>query len=537
MKTYRFILVCICVLSITSNLTSSCVEFDRNAFDRTVTYYSQSGDSLKHKAAEFLRDNSRWHYGVPRYWADSLGTKTIDIDYSLFSTDTAFVDYLTSNGYQFMEQNIRIPDNEAVTDSFLRNNIELAFDSWQRPWAKGVGFDDFCRYILPYRSTDEELSDWRKYFKSRYEPSILDSVAVPSSIRDVTLYLIGRLKKDFAYSQPMGRLYGGRFMSHDQALLTHYLECGELANLATLALRACGIPCATIETFWRFNEVSHLSVMIPATGTNPSPFRISIYDELLEMGEPKDSMASYRTWMYSYEPNPNLVELSQIHEPDSSYYTPVCRQDITPVFSKTYNISLPVTDEMRGHSHGYLCRFSRWQWKPIRDGRVGTDSVHFENATIRQWYRLGVMDGDSIRTFGHTFTVLGPQVADSVKGCVADTYTIKEYDCTGDTVLYKMVYNCKPNETRLTRDITTYYWNSDDCWHEVSQDAVLWGLNEKTGEYKVFDESMRGIFKPVFHLLQVRLPKWTVFFDNEIPRPLGFICPDPVSGEGYFMQF
>ncbi len=48
----------VCILSITLSLTSSCVEVDRNAFDRTVAYYNQTGDSLKTKAAEFLRDES-----------------------------------------------------------------------------------------------------------------------------------------------------------------------------------------------------------------------------------------------------------------------------------------------------------------------------------------------------------------------------------------------------------------------------------------------------------------------------------------------
>lgn len=48
---------------------------------------------------------------------------------------------------------------------------------------------------------------------------------------------------------------------------------------------------------------------------------------------------------------------------------------------------------------------------------------------------------------------------------------------------------------------------------------------------------MRGAFKPVFHLLRVRLPKWSVFYCDEFPRPLGFICADPYSGGGYLMQF
>jgi len=114
---------------------------------------------------------------------------------------------------------------------------------------------------------------------------------------------------------------------------------------------------------------------------------------------------------------------------------------------------------------------------------------------------------------------------------------VQYYDCSGDTVFFKLVYSCPEEETRTHLSITTQYWGSDNCWHSLNGDAVLWGYNETSGEYKEFDESMRGRFKPVFHLLKVWLPRWTVFYDETMPRPLGFICQDAETGEGYLMQF
>ena len=84
---------------------------------------------------------------------------------------------------------------------------------------------------------------------------------------------------------------------------------------------------------------------------------------------------------------------------------------------------------------------------------------------------------------------------------------------------------------------TFYYWGADNEWCSLTQEAILWGYNDITGEYRIFDESMRGTFKPVFHLMQTHLPCWTVFTDSELPRPLGFIVKDPETGEGYLMQF
>ena len=55
-------------------------------------------------------------------------------------------------------------DIETITADFLIKNIDLAFTAWEKPWAKHVGFDDFCEFILPYRINNEPISNWREYF-------------------------------------------------------------------------------------------------------------------------------------------------------------------------------------------------------------------------------------------------------------------------------------------------------------------------------------------------------------------------------------
>jgi hypothetical protein len=53
-------------------------------------------------------------------------------------------------------------DIEHITAHFLINNIDLAFEAWQkRPCNKHVSFDVFCEEILPYRVGAEQLEYWR----------------------------------------------------------------------------------------------------------------------------------------------------------------------------------------------------------------------------------------------------------------------------------------------------------------------------------------------------------------------------------------
>lgn len=55
----------------------------------------------------------------------------------------------------------------------LIRNIDGAFSTWETsPWHAEIDFDTFCRYILPFRVSDEPLSDWREALKKEYEPLI-----------------------------------------------------------------------------------------------------------------------------------------------------------------------------------------------------------------------------------------------------------------------------------------------------------------------------------------------------------------------------
>ena len=507
-----------------------CRHVERTPFDDVVDYYAErmesatatEADTLKFKAAEYLREHSDCHYGVPRHLADSLGRRT-ELDHKAFSSDTLYRRFLDSNGYRYMNE-AAVYDSDTITTDFLIENIELAFDSWGKPWASDVPFDDFCRYILPHRVGDEELSGWRRKFKDKYEHTIADSVENTGSIREVALYLMRRLKGDVAYGTRLGTFYKD-LLTPEEMERMHTLECKALAHYGTLALRACGVPCAMIETNWRFTEVVHNSILIPQTGGNSNACRLSIYDEIQDMGTPKDSMATWRSWIFDYEPNPDLVELLRTGEEEAREFAkPVNRTDITPIFSTTHSFSLPVPDGYRAYKYLFLCRFHEDRWYLIREGKVDGDSVRFKDATIRQLYRLGVMEDGMVRTFGKMFSLTGDG-------------RMLHYDSSGDSVRFVLNFDCKPEEAETLKVFNIYKGGDNGDWESFPAEGLLWSINEKTGEYRLFDESLRGTFKPVFHQIKVRQPKHTVFTHEKLPRPIGFLFEDTIANEGHYMAF
>lgn len=490
------------------------------AYDQVVDAYAD--DSLKREAALYLRAYSKYHYGVSRNIVDALG-KSATLSPKMFASDSLYRAYLDSLHY-ILKIGKPILDEDTITEEYLHENIGLAFDSWHKPWAKDISFNDFCRYILPYRNGDEELSDWRNDLKRKYEHLIADSMMENAKTKDLAEFMMRQIRKNVKYGTRFNGLVSG-FLTPRETEKLGALECQACANYATMVMRACGIPCELIEIHWRFTEVPHSSVLFPKTINNPKPFRLTIGDELAYMGEPKDTMASYRTWAYRYEVNEDLLRLAEDKNVPKSYLKPLYRADVTKLLSNTYDMQLPVPDSLKDKAELFLCRFHEWKWYPIREGFIDGDSVKFKDATIRQLYRLGYADNGEVKTFGSLFTLLG-------------NGRIQRYDQSGEKVHFKIAYNCDSTETQLTRKITTTYcWGQSNKWKAVVKQAPLWGFNKSTGEYKLFSEDMRGPFIPVFHLYEVDLPMWTVFYSKELPRPIGFICKDPNTNEGYMMQF
>ena len=92
MKYYIGTIIVIVFLTVISSCTA--VQ-EATVFDRTVSYYREQGDTLKMRAAEFLRHYSDYHHGVERHWVDSIGETVENLDYHDFLTDTMMVEFLS----------------------------------------------------------------------------------------------------------------------------------------------------------------------------------------------------------------------------------------------------------------------------------------------------------------------------------------------------------------------------------------------------------------------------------------------------------
>ena len=70
----------------------------------------------------------------------------------------------------------KIYDAQVITAQFLIDNIDKSFEIWEKqPWAHHYSFEEFCRYILPYRIGNEPLESWREMYYRKFSQKV-DSV-------------------------------------------------------------------------------------------------------------------------------------------------------------------------------------------------------------------------------------------------------------------------------------------------------------------------------------------------------------------------
>lgn len=203
--------------------------------EKVLQHYQN--DSLKLEAAKFLIRNM-FHYSYQQGGImDSVKEARTHAN-SFGQLEKKYV--YKWGGYSYRDLP-KIYDAQIITSDYLIDNIEQAFENWEkRSWNKHLSFDEFCEYLLPYRFGNEPLEEWRDLYKNKYA-FLLDSVYQGSDVIEaanlVSQYL---LEPAFTYCEDFDLPHvGARYL-----FKYRYGSCVDAADIFAYTCRAIGIPCA-----------------------------------------------------------------------------------------------------------------------------------------------------------------------------------------------------------------------------------------------------------------------------------------------------
>lgn len=337
---------------------------NRPELEKVLTHYEK--DSLKLKAASFLIENMPGHgtYMSPKadtfYVAlDSLLPYDLNIRISHDRVNQLIKEKEALFGLKWQE------DIHYIKADYLINNIDRAFEAWQQePFARHLGFDDFCEYILPYRISDEPLEYWRDSIMPRYNK--IKELGYMEGSEYSTYWACCAINDSL-------RNECRPFLTHDDwpmtkqysiSKRTSYGTCESYAEFAMFVMRAKGIPVMIDYTpQWPYRSMGHTWNIVKANNGKNVQFG-GVDSNPGERHKPDTKMA--KVYRRTYAINRESLVYQQSGEPVPAELSSPFIRDVSNEYFEGADVELFLEFEpSKPRRFVYLCVFDNNKWIPV----------------------------------------------------------------------------------------------------------------------------------------------------------------------------
>ena len=282
-----------------------------------------------------------------------------------------------------------IPDLQHISADFLIRHIDYCFHIWQQyPWCKDIDFDTFCKYILPYTTSNcywEYASD---FFLEKYA-ELRDTVQ-QKSYKEIGAILSKDVDRTFAQNWVLfTRKYPGLLPTTFENLAKAQIGTCLEANIYKIAaLRANGIPAA-LNTFPNWGNANsphfwteiigdeHIEKLYDNTQRPyisdsdilvDNIFWKNTYSPTVKDTLPHVSIQYCRTipkvYRINYEIQQNCLALRAKEEIPDFFRNPGI-EDITDKYIVCKDIKVPLWDNKHKKEYVYLCCYDDNNWIPV----------------------------------------------------------------------------------------------------------------------------------------------------------------------------
>jgi hypothetical protein len=263
-------------------------------------------------------------------------------------------------------------DTEVLDYGFLKKVIDESFQVWRRSYAQHLSFQDFCEYILPYRSNIEKVEDNYGFIKDRFA-WLPDSLKNPSDPVEACEWVNNDLKSWFRFHYKLNDYPGDIAISH--IYKGRQGVCTDMANLACVTMRTLGIPVAVdFAPQWGNKEKGHdwnvvfdqKMKAIPFMGAETNPGEPSSYFVTNTPAKVyRRTFADKLRWEGALENIPPLFRDGNL-------------VDVTEEYTTVSDIKIKL-DTHTDAKWAFVNVFGRTGWNPIGFGEIVQGQTHFDD--------------------------------------------------------------------------------------------------------------------------------------------------------------
>ncbi len=278
-------------------------------------------------------------------------------------------------------------DASIIKSDYIIATIEEAFASWKNaPWHDDIDFETFCQFILPYRVSNEPLSEWRILLKDKYA-HLIQGITDPKQAYGL---LYRHLIKTFE-TKSLKFPY-----TPDVLLLDKHMQgiCAQRCIYIVSVMRALGIPASYDYIYYWANYSTSGHAWVCYTGEPGKTYTMINSDTIPLENNDFDASVIRAPWIpkhFKYKVD-TLKRASKVYR--KSYALETNLRDISdktvPSFfrnpfvedvSATYRMTRHSTEiNTRAARNVYLCTFaSIYDWQPVVKARQKQGKVSFTN--------------------------------------------------------------------------------------------------------------------------------------------------------------
>jgi len=343
---------------------------NRAELEKVLTTFAADEDTLKLHAAYYLISNMEGHCFATYRLVDTSDNDIPHnvLDYPDYAALTAAFDTLEQqHGVLDFTRGEKVNDLETITADYLITQINYAFRAWrEKPWASSFAFEEFCRYILPYRGSNEPLEPWREIFWDKYQ-GIDTLVTDDTNPIEVAQVINNDVMSWFGFDP--------RFYYHPTDLgISEMLDiglgrCEDMTNATIYAMRAMGLAVTSDYTpHWANSGNNHAwnaivlpdGQVTPFMGAECNPGKYTLANKLAKVY--RKSFAKQKDNLFFQERKQEKIPgwlAGKSYLDVTSAYVEVCSPTIT--FAREIPDSVDLA---------YLCVFNSGEWRAIQWGRI-----------------------------------------------------------------------------------------------------------------------------------------------------------------------
>jgi hypothetical protein len=365
------------------------VKLNNTELEKVLDYFKKSGNIEEYDAVVFLINNMNSHYGLDNIWLDKSG-KEVPFETTKFPDIEEAI-----KGFKKLKDSITINpktiitrDSDVIQAQFLIKNIELAYQSWkQNPWSSSYDFKTFCEYILPYRSLNEPIENWRSDYQLLYGKLSKGMIDKTDPVELCSKIITNTKHFDFIIK----RFDPKPLLGPKELLFWRQGNCPDLANVVLFASRALGVAvtfdftphnaASSNRHYWN-TVIDKKGIRIPFNGNQDLPY---VYN-------PNNSKRMGKIFRVTYS------------EQKQSLASQIPNNQIPDEFLKSKNL-LDVTSEyvsvidlnytfgnLVNSKIGYLNVFNKGTWNTIDWTKINNKKATFHQIGKNIVYLPGVFE-------------------------------------------------------------------------------------------------------------------------------------------------